>query len=354
MKRFLLPFLFLIGLSPLCAQDFHYTLFNMAPLSLNPALTGAFPGTVRIGGIYRDQWGLGYLSEQFRTPSFYADAPILQGIGKLDWIGVGGMFLSDQAGRAGFSSTQFMASVSYHLSLNKTRTTVLTLGVSLGSIQRRLDISAGNSSFFFGDELERVIGTNNDPLTDGNDRAMMNPNESGFDLNAGLLFRRTFSPKTMLEVGFAINHLTRPDIGVLTADPNVMDNQGNQLNFTYLAHANLSLAFTDQLSLTPSVFFQTVQGGGSNTSIQALVGYKLNPQQDITLSLGPGYRIGDAGQVIAGVDWKSLRVRASYDITFSSLANTSGNQGSLEVAAYYILALSKRPQVPPAILCPHF
>lgn len=353
MKRILIPFLFLIGLVPLNAQDFHYTLFNMAPLSLNPALTGAFLGTVRIGGIYRDQWGFGYLSEQFQTPSFYVDAPIIKGIGKLDWIGVGGMFLSDQAGRAGLSTTQFTASVSYHWSLNKDRTSVLTVGVGLGSIQKRIDIGSGNTSFFFGDELQNVVGTNNDPNPTGNDRAMSNPSSSGFNVNAGLMFRRTFSEKVAMELGAGVNQLTRPRLGLLTTDPNAQ-NDGERLNFVYQAHLNVSLAFNEQLSLVPSVFFRSIDGGGSNTSLQALLGYKINPKQDISLSLGPGYRFGDAGHIIAGVDWKQLRVRAAYDITFSSLANTSGNQGSLDIAAYYIIRISKRPQVPPAILCPHF
>ncbi len=354
MKRFLLPILFLAGLIPLNAQEFHYTLYNMAPLSVNPSLTGAFPGTVRIGGIYRDQWGFGYLSEQFQTPSFYADAPLFRGIGKLDWIGVGGMFLSDQAGRAGFSTTQFMLSGSYHWSLNKTRTTVFTIGVGLGSIQRRIDISSGNTSFFFGDELESVIGTENTPSATGNDRAMSNPNQGGFNVNVGLMLRRTFSDRVAMELGAAMNNLTRPRLGLLTTDPNAQNEDGSRVNFTYQAHANVSLAFTEQLSLVPSAFFQTTEGGGSNINLQALLGYKLQPQSDITLSIGPGYRFGDAGQILAGVDWKSLRVRASYDMTFSSLANTSGNQGSLDIAAWYIITITKKPEVPPAILCPHF
>ncbi|MEL6925345.1 MAG: type IX secretion system membrane protein PorP/SprF, partial [Bacteroidota bacterium] len=34
----------------------HFSLFDFTPLTLNPAQTGAYEGSVRIGGLYRDQW----------------------------------------------------------------------------------------------------------------------------------------------------------------------------------------------------------------------------------------------------------------------------------------------------------
>ena len=48
-------FLFLL-LTGLQAQDKHFTQFYAAPLTLNPALTGAFNGKYRASVIYRDQW----------------------------------------------------------------------------------------------------------------------------------------------------------------------------------------------------------------------------------------------------------------------------------------------------------
>ena len=63
--------------SSLAAQDIHNSLFNMSPLSLNPALTGAFEGTARIGGIYRAQdFGISE-ARGYYSPSFYIDAPVI-------------------------------------------------------------------------------------------------------------------------------------------------------------------------------------------------------------------------------------------------------------------------------------
>ena len=112
----------------LSAQDIHWSMYNMSPLTLNPANTGAFSGTFRIGGIYRDQWASVIASNPYRTPSFYIDAPIVRGFGKNDWIGIGAMLYSDEAGsgQLGTTSTQFSAS--YHLAMNKKATSILTFG----------------------------------------------------------------------------------------------------------------------------------------------------------------------------------------------------------------------------------
>ena len=78
------------------AQDIHFTQFDMSPITLNPAMSGAFKGTFRIGGIYRDQWA-SVIENQYRTPSFYIDVPAFRGFGKKDWVGIGVSFLNDQS-----------------------------------------------------------------------------------------------------------------------------------------------------------------------------------------------------------------------------------------------------------------
>jgi hypothetical protein len=94
------------------AQDIHYTMFDMAPLEMNPAQTGFFAGTFRVGGIYRTQWaGMSIVQSQpplstgstnfsgFQTPSAFIDVPF--GIPPKDkkktmksWAGVGVLFTS--------------------------------------------------------------------------------------------------------------------------------------------------------------------------------------------------------------------------------------------------------------------
>ena len=103
--------LLILQLSILCAfsseaQDIHFTHYTMSPLDVNPANTGQFSGTFRIGGIYRDQW-FSFLNGAYRTPAIYIDAPIMKGFGKKtkDWIGLGVRVLNDQAGRGKLTNT---------------------------------------------------------------------------------------------------------------------------------------------------------------------------------------------------------------------------------------------------------
>ncbi|MBK8562535.1 MAG: hypothetical protein IPN76_04125 [Saprospiraceae bacterium] len=55
-------------------------------LHINPAFAGAYEGTFRIGGIYRDQARTAIGKSAYST-ALCGDAPILM-IGKRHWIGV--------------------------------------------------------------------------------------------------------------------------------------------------------------------------------------------------------------------------------------------------------------------------
>lgn len=115
-------------------------------------------------------------------------------------------------------------------------------------------------------------------------------------------------------------------------------------------HGRLNHRLSEKLYVEPTFLFQTT-GGASEAAVQTLAGYTVNP--DFTLRIGPGYRFGDAGQILLGLDYKQeLRVGASYDVNLSSLSGVSKLQGGFEVAAYYIIKIYKKPKISPAILCP--
>jgi len=89
----------MIGVGELKAQDIHYTQYELSPMTLNPALTGAYEGTFRVGGIYRDQWS-SVLNNQYVTYTLYGDLPVIRGFGKNDWFGAGILLTNDRAGSA--------------------------------------------------------------------------------------------------------------------------------------------------------------------------------------------------------------------------------------------------------------
>ncbi|MCB0576411.1 MAG: type IX secretion system membrane protein PorP/SprF, partial [Saprospiraceae bacterium] len=69
-RKLLFLFTLVLLVSNLSAQDIHFTQFYMSPLTTNPAMSGKFEGTVRIGGIYRGQWASVLSgSDSYKTPS---------------------------------------------------------------------------------------------------------------------------------------------------------------------------------------------------------------------------------------------------------------------------------------------
>ena len=72
-------FLFFAGIASGNAQSVvHFSLYEMNPLYVNPAKSGDFLGTVRVGGLYREQWGFSNVT----TPFAFFDSPILNGFRK--------------------------------------------------------------------------------------------------------------------------------------------------------------------------------------------------------------------------------------------------------------------------------
>ncbi len=350
LKKYLLLGVLITILGTLKAQDIHFTLFNMSPLSLNPALTGAYEGTARVGGIYRDQWA-SFLPNQFTTPSFFIDAPIIRGFRKNDWVGVGLLTINDEAGTAKLKTSTNMLSLSYHFAMDKERKTMLTLGLQGGSVQRSLDLQADD--LLFGDESDLVGGT-----PGGSEDRSLSDEKNYIDFNAGLMLRTQISEESKLEVGIGFNHITQPKYNFQSAAPGG-DQDAEKRPFKTIAHATYHNNLTEKLSISPTLLFQTT-GGATETALQAWGGYLLkeeNPakkQPEIQLNFGLGYRFGDAGQALLGMDYGPLRVAASYDVNVSSLNEVSNYQGGFEVAAWYIFKIYKKPDTKPAIICPQF
>lgn len=342
--RFYLLLLMLGTVKAVQSQDLHFSMFNMSPLTLNPALTGSFEGTARVGGIYRDQWA-SFVKNQFTTPSFYVDAPLTKGLRKQDWIGVGGMMFSDEAGTAKLSTAGSMLSVAYHAGIGKAGKHRLTLGLQGGNIQRKINLQSQDLKFE--DELSENVGGGGLGFGNGADRKLRDK-VSYLDFNAGLMLRSRLNERSQSEVGLSFAHVTQPKYNLLTNG----QGPGSKRPMRIAVHGRLNHRISDKLYIEPTALLQ-VTGGSSELAVQTLAGYGIN--EDFTLRIGPGYRAGDAAQLLFGVDFKQdLRVGASYDINVSSLSGVSKLQGGFEIAAYYILKIYKKPKISPAILCPQF
>lgn len=321
---------------PVFAQDIHFTQFNMSPLTLNPANTGAFNGSVRLGGIFRDQWNYIGAPKGYRTPSFFVDAPLPFLVRKRDWIGVGVSVYQDVAGTGKLTTGNAGISAAYHLALKKDYSSVLTVGAQYGFNQRRL--------------ADKNALTTETSIVNGSDPELMGLSTQGTnysDLAAGVGFKTALNKKMGLELGFSMGHLMRPKYGILGTASVARQPIRSTL------HGTFNMNLSDKLSLHPAFLFQTM-AGTNEIALQAVAGYKLKPESTTVLRGGLGYRMRDAAKFLVGIDMGKLRVGAAYDLNLSDLSPVTNNHGGFELAANYIITIRKRPVVPPVILCPHF
>ena len=342
------------------AQDTHFTLHDYNPLWLNPAQTGAFSGTARVGGIYRGQW---YTLNGLSTPSGYVDAPIIRGLRKFDWIGVGANLINDKAGMGadlGLQANYFGFSAAYHLALDNNRRNVITLGAQYGSTTYSLDVAG--ASLVQQLTIDQSLGGGGQtqgeltPTQEGNDGQSYN------NINAGVMLRSVLDPAkgNTLEVGAALLHLNNPQQNTLlmgqqdttgqdTTQIGSRNADDRRRKPTLHAHARLDLAMSDAWRFQPSVFMQS-SGAVTSVSVQAWGSRELKP--NVNLRLGLGYRTGDAAQVLVGLDYEQLRAALSYDITLSQASAVDSYQGAFELSAQYIINIYKKPTVVPTMLCP--
>ncbi len=365
-SRLLFFFAFALSTLALGAQDTHFTLHNYAPLWVNPANTGSFSGSIRAGGVHRGQWfGLNGI----QTSNLYADAPLAFGFRKQDWVGVGFNFITDDAGEFDITSTFFGFSGAYHLSLDKKRTNILTLGVQYGSTSYGLSpdkILAQQATFgqdiggLEGSAEPELVGMGTGgPVPGGNN----NNNESYNDLNAGIKLKMLLDKKTnnIFEAGVSLLHLNRPRrntlgerqmLDTMPGNPNPPIDVGQdsrRRRGTIHAHARLDMEMSEKWRFQPTVFYQN-SAGSSSISLQTWGARQL--KKNLDLRLGLGYRTGDAAKVMVGFDTDRLRTALAYDITLSQARDVTSFQGAFELGLAYIFNIYKKPEVTPTILCP--
>ncbi len=349
LKKLLLAFFGFISLAqPVYSQDIHFTQYNMSPMTLNPANVGRFEGTARIGGIYRNQWS-SVINNPYSTPSVWVDAPIIRGLRRQDWIGVGLMLYQDRAGSAGLTHGAFKFGATYHFAFGQKGNTVLSVGGHYGGENRRIDINRLQFSDGFNNQGEYVPALSMD-----NGRVLGSANYNDIDL--GAVFSSKLGEAMDVQLGFSIYHFTRPNYSLIGSGsgPGPGPQQGfARLPRRYVSHGRFNIALNKRLALSPTFLFQTMEGN-DEIIVQGLAGYLFNEEKDITLRAGLGYRLGDAVNVLLGARIKDLTVGAAYDINVSNLSLVSNYRGGFEIAAHYIIKIYKPTVVKPKVLCPRF
>lgn len=355
-------------------QELHYSYYHFTPLNVNPANAGAFSGSYRVSGIFSDKQAA-FTPRPFRTTTLSADAPIVRGIRKQDWIGVGiqmdvignsGLFVGKEnetnPGAVSSGSTQqwtFMKiGGAYHLALNKKQTSVITLGAQYATGSRDfrklsdLDGRVGPQTGF--PDLD-ILTFNNGPTagggTGGNNQNR-DPNEIQFnrykDLSVGLLYNKK-GKGTDLRLGFAMEGLLRPNIGF--QNRNIRSDSVETKYLGMNIHGSYSLMLNKKTELVPAFYYYSL-GPAWAVNVNTHAWYKIDPEKDFRAGAGLGFRNLRAAIIYLGTEFKDIRIGLAYDLTLSTAVLADRTVGGFEICAAYIGKIYKKPKPKPVIFCP--
>ncbi|MFT6333831.1 MAG: type IX secretion system PorP/SprF family membrane protein [Saprospiraceae bacterium] len=337
------------------AQDFHYTQYFHSPLGVNPALAGAFNGSYRINGVVRDQYR-GSANKAFSGFSLNVDAPIVRGIRKQDWIGIGLRMEQATAGNAGQKINFFGLGASYHLSLDKKQTQILSLGAQYGTggySYNSLNLEDNAfGSFLATKSLSQQASDFKSPSSGGGGggggSATSRDGGSLSDASVGLLYNsKNIKNGTDFKIGVSVEGILNPDRSANIEGNTGQDNKGIGIN----AFSSYEFEMTKRASLTSGIYYYTNKKA-SAVNVNSILNYKMKPGNALTLHAGLGLRNVRAGLIYLGASVKDIRVGLAYDLDISSATTASNGHGGVELAVSYIGKIFKKPKPKPIIYCP--
>jgi type IX secretion system PorP/SprF family membrane protein len=299
----------------LSAQDRSFTQFYASPLTLNPALTGAFDGKYRVGGIYKSQWS-GVLDQPYSTFSFGSDlrfSPFPKGLQK-DKVGVGLMFFRDIVNGLDFNNTQIALSAAYHKSLDQFNTQYLSLGFQMGVNQRNINYE----KVTFQDQFNGIDGF--DRLTA---EKLPENNFSYSDLSAGVNY--VYAPKGQFSVfaGLAVHHFSQSNVSFYSRP----DIQPSILYPKYSAQLSFSVPISEGFSILPRIM---VASQGPSLAINAGTNFRFVIDRTYGTALHVGTWVRpvknntnfgvDAAVIMAGLEYNNILFGLSYDLNLPTIS----------------------------------
>lgn len=301
------------------AQDPQFSQFYANPIYLNPAFAGA-KRCPRVVMNYRNQWPS--ISGTFVTYSASFDMHIDKMHG-----GIGAHFLADRAGEGTLNT--FQGSLMYAYQLNVSRKFTLRFAAQATLMQRSLDWS----KLTFGDQIDPRYG-----FVFSTNEVQPNLSRIFFDMSAGFV-----GYTENIYFGFAAHHLTQPDEGF---------NGQSRLPIKWTGHAGFNISFGRQSDkawvLSPNIVYQ----------------HQLDFQQfNYGFYLSKSFMVGgiwfrqsfnnpDALIFLIGFQQGAFKFGYSYDVTVSSLSNSTGGSHELSLGLQFNCRKAKKKFR--AISCPSF
>lgn len=312
-------------------QDVHFTQFFTNPILINPAQTGNYNGNYRIGFNAKMQWpwAIAQRTYNYHTEAPYIDFSFLENKLRRGWMGIGAVFLNDEAGDGLLTYRRFGLSYAYHQSFDRHDKYVLSAGIIANYIIRSVDYS----KLYF----------NNQWVDDEGFDLSINPAEpyqrqtfGMFDLGAGIQFSAQVHKQLKLHLGFSMLHINMPKHSFY--------NNNERLGIRHNLQAGAVWQLSDRWS-TQADFNFSYQKKAMEILFGAMAGYSPGKIKNgipfHTVYAGLYYRTKDAISPVVGYQISRLRILLNYDVVLSKLLVPGKGNGGPEVSLVYIGSWTK-------------
>lgn len=305
------------------AQDFHLSLYDAAPLFLNPAMTGLVDSKMRVHGHFRNQWSA-VAYKPFTTALVSVDAPI----GK--W-GVGGQISNMRAGIGNYNVLQVICSAAYTIPFDVEKYHNLSLGVQAGFTQKRLEYEV----YSFDSQWSSANGGSFDKSISSNEQFERRAQFQEV-VNFGALYYYSRQQSRINPfVGFSAFNLTRPRESFFGSD--------NRLPMRFYLHTGLRLNVNELFYFIPKVLlYQQANIFQQTYALDA--GYFFKGEKFYALA-GYIFRAQDASVIYLGMKRDNYIIKIGYDFNTSSLRNTSKSRGAYEISLTWLGFKAKNEEI---------
>jgi type IX secretion system PorP/SprF family membrane protein len=318
MKYFFTLFIITITSFSIFAQDAHYSMYQYAPLYLNPAYTGQSVNENRLVLNYRSQWM--NIPPAYRNIGASFDRKGNNG-------GWGFLLNQNDAGAASLQQTNIY--FNYALDRQLSQRHHIALGGQAGFTQKRFDATALSFD-------AQYSGVNGFDPTLNNGENFTRTSVLAPDFNIGFLYQLLplEGKKVSAEGGFAFAHLNTPDIALT---------EGNKedLPLKRLIHLKLNYVVNEQFTLSPRILSMS-HYTAREVTYGVLGKYKIS--EKIALNFGIDIRQDEAFIFTGGIERNNFILAASFDATNSSLQTPVSSQGAVEIALIYLFDKVSAPK----------
>ena len=325
MKK-ILTLLFTIATLNMVAQDIHFTMWDAAPLTTNPAAAGVFNGDVRGVINYRNQWAS--IGNPYKTYSVMLDGGLFKNKWKNGYLGTGLNVYKDVAGQTKFGTTKVSLALSGVLYLDEKNTGSIGILSSWG--QNSIDPNNLEwDSQFNGQSFDASLGSN---------ETMTFKSNSFVDFSAGALWAYGTGAKTLssqdqlaIKSGLAFYHITRPKTAAEFGEADQLYSKWAFHTDAHIGIANTKMAIKPKLI----AFFQ---GPARQVTAGVLFRYMLvedskytGINKEMAIAFGGYYRFGDAFSPSVEFEISKFAIGFAYDMNVSGLRAATGGNGGPEI-----------------------